>query len=182
MSAVAKNYPASSLAPLAVRAALQQDQTLIERSVKSERLNPTDLDWKNFLVATHQDELIGMVQLRKHADGSRELGSLLVAEQARNLGVAARMIDALLAEQSCTVYMITSAQFAGHYRRWGFVPMSPWFAPRAILANYLLGRAARVISFLRGLPPRRLVVLESTMSARLGAASFRRTRMSGANT
>ncbi|MGL4573344.1 MAG: GNAT family N-acetyltransferase [Burkholderiaceae bacterium] len=147
---------------------------MIERSVRNARLNPTDLNWKNFLVATDQSEVIGMIQLRKHTDGSCELGSLLVAEHARNQGSVARMIDTLLAGQSCTVYMITSAQFAPHYRRWGFTPISAWFAPRAILANYLLGRAARVISFLRGLPPRQLVILESTLSARIGAATLRR--------
>jgi amino-acid N-acetyltransferase len=181
MSAVAKTYPVPHLAPFAIRAAEQEDQVFIERSIKSARLNPTDLNWKNFLVATDQNELIGMIQLRKHADGSRELGSLVVTEHARNRGVAAHMIDALLAGQSCTVHMITSAPFAAHYRRWGFVPVSPWFVPRAILANYLLGRAARVISFLRGLPPRQLVILESTMSARIGAAAFRRPYKAGAH-
>jgi amino-acid N-acetyltransferase len=163
-----------------IRRATSHDHHRIKTMVKSERLNPNGLDWKNFLIAADQDGLIGTVQLRKHADGSRELGSLLVVEHARNQGVAARMINALLAGQSCTVHMITAAQFAAHYVRWGFAPISPWFAPRAILANYLVGRAARVISFLRGLPPRRLVVLESTLSARINAAAIHHSDMSGA--
>jgi hypothetical protein len=37
-----------------------------------------DLDWRRFLVATFDAGIVGAVQLRQHADTSRELGSLVV--------------------------------------------------------------------------------------------------------
>jgi hypothetical protein len=38
------------------------------------RLNPNGIDWPRFVVTTIGDALVGAVQMRRHADGSRELG------------------------------------------------------------------------------------------------------------
>jgi GNAT superfamily N-acetyltransferase len=102
----------AGLAPVRIRPATQYDQRDIEALVHSARPNPNDLDWRRFVVATDGVRIVGAVQLRRHADGSREPGSLVVRRQARRQGLAARLIDALLADESGCVLMITNGRAA----------------------------------------------------------------------
>ena len=108
---------------IAIRRATERDQQAIRALVHSERLNPTGLNWPNFLVAVIGGRIIGAVQMRKHSDGSRELASLVVSKEARGYGIASRMIDAMLAEDHEPVWMITAEPYAGAYSRWGFEPI-----------------------------------------------------------
>jgi amino-acid N-acetyltransferase len=155
--------PAASrfaLSRITVRPARAWEQEAIRRLVLSERLNPTDLRWHNFIVAVDDSVLVGAVQLRRHADGSRELGSLVVLPQVRGQGIAARLIDTLLADQRGQVHMITNGEHAERFRQWGFERIEPRRAPWHVRRNHLFGRLARVISFFKGRPPVRLVILE----------------------
>jgi amino-acid N-acetyltransferase len=148
------------MSPVTLRCATAGDQDAICALVKRERLNPTGLHWPNFIVAADERGIVGAVQLRRHRDGARELGSLVVAPGARGQGLATRLIDTLLATQRVPVQMITGATHAGHYRRWGFEPIEPHRVPRSVRLNYRIGRLARLISLMRGQPPRRLVILQ----------------------
>jgi N-acetylglutamate synthase-like GNAT family acetyltransferase len=143
-----------------IRPAIAQDEPAIRALVHSERLNPSGLDWPNFVVAADTHGIVGAVQLRHHADGSRELGSLVVAEVARRRGIATRLIDTLLAHEPGRVQMITDATFAARYARWGFTPIAPRQASRCVRLNHRLGRLACVISFFKRRPLRRLVILD----------------------
>jgi ribosomal protein S18 acetylase RimI-like enzyme len=99
------------------------------------------------------------VQLRPHADGARELGSLVVAREHRRRGIAGRLITALLAQHPGTVHVITRRTNAGHYRRWGFCTIALRHAARSMRRNCLLGQLASVLSLLSGRRPRRLAAL-----------------------
>lgn len=143
-----------------VRPAIAQDEPAIRALVRSERLNPTGLNWPNFVVAADTHGIVGAVQLRRHADGSRELGSLVVASAARGRGIATRLIDALLAHEPGRVQMITDATFASRYARWGFMPIAPRQASRCVRLNHRLGRLACVISFFKRRTLKRLVILD----------------------
>jgi amino-acid N-acetyltransferase len=131
-----------------------------------ERLNPTDLKWPNFLVAAADGRIVGAIQMRKHADGSRELGSLVVSKESRGQGVATRLIDALLATESGPVWMITANAFAGAYSRWGFRQIEPRTAPVKVRRNHRMGSLASIVSFFKRRPIRRLVILERLPSMR----------------
>ena len=133
--------------------------------VRTERLNPTGLDWRNFLVAADGGQVLGAVQMRKHPDGSRELGSLVVANAARGQGIATRLIDVLLSGDCGRVQMITDGAFALRYARWGFRRIAPRAASRKVRLNYRIGRAAIVISLLKRRPLRRLVILDRAARA-----------------
>jgi GNAT superfamily N-acetyltransferase len=98
--------------------------------------------------------------MRKHSDGSRELGSLVVSKEARGHGIASRLIDALLAEDHDPVWMITAEPYGGAYSRWGFEQIGTRMAPAKVRRNHLMGSLARVISFVMRRPMRRLVILE----------------------
>jgi amino-acid N-acetyltransferase len=145
---------------IAIRRATERDQQAIRALVHSERLNPTGLNWPNFRVAVIGGGIIGAVQMRKHSDGSRELASLVVSKEARGYGIASRMIDAMLAEHHEPVWMITAEPYAGAYSRWGFEPIEARMAPAKVRRNHLMGSLARIVSFLKRRPMRRLVILE----------------------
>jgi amino-acid N-acetyltransferase len=142
------------------RPATEHDQPAIRALVHGERLNPTGIHWPNFVVAAMADRIVGAVQIRKHSDGSRELGSLVVAKDQRGHGVASRMIERALADEREPVWMVTSDSLAGNFARWGFERIEPAAAPVKVRFNYRMGRLARIISFLRRQPPKRLIILE----------------------
>jgi amino-acid N-acetyltransferase len=145
---------------IGIRRATERDQQAIRALVHGERLNPTGLNWPNFLVAVIGGRIIGAVQMRKHSDGSRELGSLVVSKEHRGHGTASRLIDALLAEDQEPVWMITAEPYAGAYSRWGFKQIDARAAPAKVRRNHLMGSLARIISFVMRRPVRRLVILE----------------------
>ena len=129
--------------------------------MRSEHLNPLDLDWRRFTVAFDESGLVGAVQLRKHWDGSRELGSLVVRRDARPRGVASQLIDAVLSRETGRVFTITRPVYAAYYARWGFRRIEPDAAPASIWRNYLFGRyAGGILSLLAGRRPAKLVVLD----------------------
>ena len=142
-----------------IRYATEDDQAEIRTLVLSEPLNPNDLDWRRFVVAAEGPRVIGAVQLREHFDGSRELGSLVVRKDARQRGIAARLIDAMLATARTRVFMITGAAFAAHYARWGFRRIAALDASLSVRINYCIGQTACLLSLLSFRRPKRLVVL-----------------------
>ena len=148
-----------------VRRATEHDQEAIRALVHSERLNPTGLNWPNFLVAATGGRIIGAVQMRKHSDGSRELGSLVVARESRGRGIASRLIDTLLAGDPNPVWLITAAPNARAFSKWGFAQIETRAAPAKVRRNHLMGSLVRIISFVMRRPMRRLVILERRPAA-----------------
>jgi amino-acid N-acetyltransferase len=149
-----------------IKAATAADQSDIIALVRAERLNPTNLDWRRFTVAVHDQKVIGAVQIRRHRDGALELGSLVVARAFRNQGVAAALIDKALAPVPDTVWMITRRAHADHYAAWDFALADVKSAPGSVRFNYRIGRAARVISWFKGLEPTNLTLLVSKARSR----------------
>ena len=151
---------------ISIRRATERDQQSIRASVHSERLNPTGINWANFLVAVMGGRIIGAVQMRKHSDGSNELGSLVVTKEARGHGIASRLIDVLLAEEREPVWVITAEPYAGAYSRWGFEQIEARAAPAMVRRNHLMGRLASFVSLVMRRPIRRLVILERPPAAK----------------
>lgn len=126
--------------PVDIRKAAAADQAALVALVESERLNPHGIDWPNFFVAVEAERLVGAVQIRRHRDGSRELGSLVVAPSLRAHGLGGRLIEAALSAETGPVHMITGRAFAAHYTRWGFLPIAARCAPAGIRRHYVLGQ------------------------------------------
>ena len=148
-------------ARVVIRRAFRSDQAAITALVHSENLARDDLDWRRFVVALAHGRVIGAVQMRRHADGSQELASLVVAPQFRGRGLAAQLITTLLAQHASPVQMITGARFARRYARFGFQRVPQWRAPRVVLWRYLLGQClGSARSLLAGRRPRRLAILQ----------------------
>lgn len=110
------------MAEIFVRPARREDFPAIRRLVFGARLNPLGLDWRRFLVAgTPGGEVLGCGQVKPHADGSRELASIVVREQARGRGLARALIENLLARQAARpVYLMCRASLEPFYAIFGF--------------------------------------------------------------
>lgn len=112
-------------------------------------------------MAVRGGEVIGASQIRRHRDGSRELGSVVVARPWRGRGIAAEIIAALLESETRTVYVITRRKHAYYYARWGFMAVPPRAASRAVRFNHRMGSAvAMVMAVLQRRPVNRLTILE----------------------
>ncbi len=105
-----------------IRSATRQDFPVIRALIQAVHINPTGLDWRRFLIAvTPDDTLVGCGQIKHHFDGSRELASIAVQEQARGQGVARAVIQELLAhEQERPVYLMCRARLESLYVKFGF--------------------------------------------------------------
>lgn len=123
-----------------IRRAVEADQRPITNMVRDAKLNPRSLDWDRFMVAEVDGELVGVAQMRQHPDGSRELASLVVQPSARGRGVAADLIDALLADRGGEVFMLVDGKFAPHYQRWGFRAVAPAGLPHSVRRQYRIGQ------------------------------------------
>jgi amino-acid N-acetyltransferase len=131
-----------------IRRATVDDQVAITRLVHQARLNPRGLDWRRFVIAQAGDAPIGVAQVRRHPDGSRELASLVVLSEHRDRGVAGRMIDALLTDEPGQVFTLVDRRYARHFIRWNLQPVDPVDLPRSMARQLLIGRVATAIGSL----------------------------------
>jgi N-acetylglutamate synthase-like GNAT family acetyltransferase len=149
-----------------VRPAVAADQDAILALARGERVNPTGLHWPRFFVAECDGTLVGAVQMRLHHDGAHELGTLVVAPQVRNQGIAAQLINALLSRDRGRVFMVTGRKHAEHYARWGFAPIRPCQAPRGVSRNYWMGTCGGYLfAALQRRPRNPLVILDRAQAA-----------------
>jgi amino-acid N-acetyltransferase len=132
----------------AVRRARPDDQPVITAMVRRVRLNPAGLHWEQFVVGERDGRAVGVAQLRRHPDGTRELGSLAVEPGAREHGIATQMVNALLAGETAAVYALIDRRFAGHFARWGFRQAGPGELPRPVSRTCVIGRAVTTLGSL----------------------------------
>lgn len=102
-----------------IRKACAADRAQIRAMVVRAGLLPTGLDWRRFLVACADERVIGCVQLRRHRDCD-ELSSLVVAETHRRAGIASRLVQALLAQESGVTYLMCHEKLRSFYARFGY--------------------------------------------------------------
>jgi len=130
---------AGSAGRVRLRRAHREDQGAIRRMVRREGLDPTDLHWSHFMVAELDGTLVGTGQVRPYPR-CPELGSLVVRSDLRGQGIAARLIEGLLADQPGDVYLECGSYLAGYYQRFGFEEI-PWQqAPMPLKLKAGLGR------------------------------------------
>jgi amino-acid N-acetyltransferase len=128
-----------------VRRARLDDQPVIAAMVRRARLNPAGLHWEQFVVGERDGRAVGVAQLRRHSDGTKELASLVVEPGARGHGIATHMVDALLAGETAAVYALIDRRFTGHFARWGFRQVGPSQLPRPVARTYVIGRAVTAL-------------------------------------
>src|SRR5206468_11470410 len=77
--------------------------------------------WTNFLVAEEDSAAVGIGQVKRHHDGTRELASMVVVPERRGQGVGGAIIEKLIADHPGEVLHLTCRrQLAGYYEKFGF--------------------------------------------------------------
>jgi len=130
---------------ISIRPATAPDQNGISRLIREARLNPRDLDWRRFVVADADGTLIGCVQIRVHARGTRELASVAVTPDGRGTGIGGRLVESILAQEPGVVYLMTRRETAGYFERFGFRQIDAADAPPDFRRQYRIGQAITTV-------------------------------------
>lgn len=128
--------------PVTIHAASEDDQYAITMIVRAAWLFPRDLDWQRFLLARWGQDIIGVGQVKPHADGSRELASLAVVPEWQGNGVGGVLVRALLSREAGRLYLMCDDSREQYYQRFGFKrldrrAMTPYFRRFMLLAPVL---------------------------------------------
>ena len=128
-----------------IRAAEAADQIPITHLVRGARLNPLHIAWPHFIVAEEvtpiQRTLVGAVQIRPHADGSRELASLVVTPSYQGQGLGAALIHAIFKRARFPLYLYCRGDLAPYYARFGFRAVSGGQLPPSLARHYRISQA-----------------------------------------
>ncbi len=133
-----------------IRPATEADQPRITEMVRNAQLFPIGLKWQRFLVAEVNRAVIGIVQLKTHRWGAKELGSLAVIPAHQKEGIGANLIDALLASTAGAVYLTCHVSLEALYQRFGFRRLSwrelPLDFKRIRLFLWLISPLAHIVT------------------------------------
>jgi N-acetylglutamate synthase-like GNAT family acetyltransferase len=132
---------------ITIRRAAAADQIAIRQMIRYARLDPLDVRWPNFMVAETDGQIIGIGQIRPYP-GCPELGSIVTRRQYRGQGIAAAIIETLLAERTGAVYLECARRMVSYYVRFGFEEI-PWHqAPMPLKFKSCVGNTVgRLLGF-----------------------------------
>jgi amino-acid N-acetyltransferase len=133
---------------LTIREARAEDDVLIKQMIREARLDPSKLLWQNFLLAEVDGEIVGIGQVRHHADGALELGSLYTKKGYQGQGIAGQIIAALEARYPKPMYLFCMSKMEPFYNRFGYQTVTdghelPW----ALRRKYWLIHIMRLFGF-----------------------------------
>jgi amino-acid N-acetyltransferase len=102
-----------------IRPAMEGDHLVIRKMVRDARLDPSTVQWQNFLVAETEGQIVGIGQIKPYPD-CQELGSLVVLPAYRNHGVAGALIHELESRAQRPLYLICLQKMQPYYERFGY--------------------------------------------------------------
>ena len=114
-----------------IRPALESESTQIKDLINLVGINPTGLDWKRFIVAVNENgQVIACGQIKPHGGDIRELASIAVRPEYRQLGLARAVIEMLLHENSRPLYLMCMSHNGPMYEKFGFQVVEDKQMPR----------------------------------------------------
>jgi len=111
-------------AQIIYRPANASDQSAIRGLVRMTRINPLGIKWPAFLVAEVNGMVVGIGQIKRHNDGSRELASIAVHPAHRRQGIASEIIRRLLEDEDGILFLTCLTPMEGFYKPFGFTRVS----------------------------------------------------------
>lgn len=128
-----------------LRPASAQDIWSIRKLVFSAKLDPTQLNWRQFLVIEFEEKLVACGQLRNFED-AQELGSLVVVKKWRKQGLGTILTKHLIQQATQPLYLECLGQKLEYfYSRLGFVPISLAELPPSLKFKFGISQLARKI-------------------------------------
>lgn len=125
---------------ISIRPALQADQQTILSFIRQANLNPRNLDWRHFLVAEEDGQIVGIRQVKVHSQGTREVASGFVLPEYRRRGVSARLMNEILTRESGPLYTMVNEKWTPYYERFGFQRVDVDQLPADFKKEYWIGR------------------------------------------
>jgi N-acetylglutamate synthase-like GNAT family acetyltransferase len=130
---------------ITIRPARSEEQQIIVSLIRQAKINPRNLHWEHFLVAEENGQVIGIRQVRVHAEGTREVGSGFVLPEYRRQGISARLMNEILNWEKGTLYLMCRDKWTPYYEQFGFRQVNIDQLPCDFRKEYQLGK---IITFL----------------------------------
>jgi len=124
--------------PFNIRPAQSSEEAILKAMIRSEQLDPLNVHWRNFLVAIEGERIIGIGQVKPYRSG-RELGSLAVVADRRQIGVGGAIINALIARENGPLLLFCLAFREPFYAKFGFRRVGLADIPGSFKLKYALG-------------------------------------------
>ena len=125
---------------ITIRPARPEDQETIVSYIRQAKINPRNLHWENFLVAEENGRVVGIRQVRVHAQGTREVGSGFVLPEYRHQGLSARLMNEILSREQGILYLMCRDKWASYYEQFGFRQVAVEQLPGDFHKEYRIGR------------------------------------------
>ena len=123
-----------------IRPAGPGDQQTIVSLIHQAKLNPRNLHWEHFLVAEANGKIVGVRQVKVHAQGTREVASGFVLPEYRNQGISALLMNELLAREHGPLYSMIDQKWLRYYEQFGFQRVVADQLPSDFHKEYWIGR------------------------------------------
>jgi N-acetylglutamate synthase-like GNAT family acetyltransferase len=123
-----------------IRPARHEEQPTIVALIHQAKISPRNLHWERFLVAEENGQIVGLRQVKVHAQGTREVGSGYVLPAYRHQGISARLMNEILSRENGTLYLTCRVQWAPYYEQFGFQRVDSDQLPADFLKEYRIGR------------------------------------------
>lgn len=123
-----------------IRPARQEDQETIVSFIRQAKINPRDLHWERFLVAEADGQIIGVRQVKVHAQGTREVASGFVLPEYRRRGVSAHLMKEILTRETGPLYTVIDEKRAPYYEQFGFQRVAADLLPPDFHKEYRIGK------------------------------------------
>jgi N-acetylglutamate synthase-like GNAT family acetyltransferase len=114
-----------------LRPARESESAQIRDLIHLTGINPMGLDWKRFVVAANdQDVMVGCGQLKPHGEEILELASLAVYPEYRGNGIARALIEYILKDAPRPLYLMCESSLGPLYEKFGFRGLTHGEMPR----------------------------------------------------
>jgi N-acetylglutamate synthase-like GNAT family acetyltransferase len=123
-----------------IRSAKPEDQQTILSLIHQAKLNPRNLHWEHFLVAEENGKIVGVRQVKVHAQGTHEVASGFVLPEYRNQGISALLMNELLARERRPLYSMIDQKWLRYYEQFGFQRVAADQLPSDFRKEYWIGR------------------------------------------
>jgi N-acetylglutamate synthase-like GNAT family acetyltransferase len=104
-----------------LRPATAVDFPAIRKLIWQVGINPIGLNWQRFVLAVDEEgRMLGCGQIKPHREGTRELASIAVIQEARGLGIARAIITHLMQAEQPPLYLTCRPALQTLYARFGY--------------------------------------------------------------
>jgi amino-acid N-acetyltransferase len=125
---------------ISIRPARSEEQQIIVSLIRQAKISPRNLHWEHFLVAEENGRVVGIRQVRVHAQGTREVGSGFVLPEYRHQGLSARLMNEILSREKGTLYLMCRDKWASYYEQFGFRHVNIDQLPHDFRKEYQIGK------------------------------------------